>query len=400
MSNASRDLDIVLLGATGFVGRLTARHLARHAPDGLRIALAGRSRPRLEALATDLGVDWPLLLVDTADSESVERMARATSVVVTTVGPYLRHGLPVVAACADAGTHYADLSGETAFVAESVHRFDRTARDRGARIVHSCGFDSVPSDLAVGLAHREAGGVPLIDATGQVRTLRGGISGGTVDSMRQQIIEARSDPALRRLIVDPYALCPRPASLLPDSAWRGGVRRDPSSRTWQAPFVMSSYNRQIVNRSNHLSGWGYGQHLRYRELVDTGPGVKGRILATALGLGIGALAAAMFFAPTRRLVDLALPDPGEGPSEQTMAEGSFHLDVDAYPVVGPAVRATVSAPYDPAYGGTAIMLGEAGLALAAGEGAGGVSTPMSALGDVLPDRLRAHGFTLSAQTRE
>ncbi|MDZ8171952.1 saccharopine dehydrogenase family protein [Microbacterium xanthum] len=401
MTEASRDLDLVLLGATGFVGRLTAAHLARHAPAGMRIALAGRSQRRLDEVRTSLQVDWPVLVVDTADEESVARMAGRTTVVVTTVGPYLRYGMTVVAACAAAGTHYADLSGETAFVAESVRHHDAVARDSGARIVHSCGFDSVPSDLAMGLAHREAGGIPLIEATGQVRTLRGGISGGTVDSMRQQIIEARTQPHLRQLISDPYALCTRPPSLLPDSEWRGGIRRDPATRTWQAPFVMSPYNRQIVNRTNHLTGWGYGQHMRYREVVDTGRGLKGRARAAGLGVGIGALAAAMFFAPTRALVDRFLPAPGEGPSEQTMAEGRFHLDVDAYPVSGPAVRATVAAPYDPAYGGTAIMLAESGLALAGAEGGpGGVSTPMSALGTVLPDRLRAHGFTVSAQTLE
>ncbi|HEU5483391.1 MAG TPA: saccharopine dehydrogenase NADP-binding domain-containing protein, partial [Microlunatus sp.] len=211
-SDAGRDLDLVLVGATGFVGRLTARHLAEHAPAGLRVGLAGRSADRLAAVRDSLpqrAADWPLIPVEALDDAAVAALAARACVVASTVGPYLRYGLPLVRACAEAGTHYADLTGETLFVRRSIDAAHRPAGDSGARIVHSCGFDSVPSDLGVGLtaAHAaDAGRTELGSAVLHVRSLRGGISGGTIDSLRQQVIEAERIPELRRLLGEPQAL--------------------------------------------------------------------------------------------------------------------------------------------------------------------------------------------------
>ncbi|SIT71481.1 trans-acting enoyl reductase family protein [Microbacterium sp. RU33B] len=388
-----RDHDIVLLGATGFVGRFTARHLARSAPEGARIALAGRSLPRLEALQRELGVSWPLVEVDTSDAPAVERLAASASVIATTVGPYLRDGAVVAAACARSGTSYADLSGESVFVARSIASNHDAAQQSGARIVHSCGFDSIPSDLGLGLAHAAAGGVPIVSATLRVRSLRGGVSGGTIDSLRQQMAAAAKDPSLRRLIASPYALTPGPAVRLPERP-RDGISRVRGG--WEAPFVMSGYNRQIVQRTSFLNGWSYGQLLRYREVVATGRGVAGALRAGALTLGTAALVGALSFAPTRAVVDRVLPAPGAGPSADAIARGRFAVEIDVYPVEGAPVRARVAAPYDPGYGGTGVMLAESALSLAFDDlpDRAGVLTPMVAMGEALAQRLRAHRFTL------
>ncbi len=401
MSANDRDHHIVLLGATGFVGRLTAAHLARSAPPGVRIAVAGRSPERLRALIRDLGVDWPIVEVDTADDAAVARMAASTSVVATTVGPYLRYGLGVAAACATAGTSYADLSGETAFVARSIAQNHAVAGETGARLVHSCGFDSIPSDLGVGLSHAAVGGVPIISSLLRVRSLRGGVSGGTIDSLRQQMIEAKTDAGVRRLLGNPYALTPGVPVRLPgrpDSGWG----KDRASDAWQAPFVMGSYNQQIVQRSNYLSTWSYGRLMKYREVVATGRGPRGALRAAAIGAGTGALVGALSFAPTRAVLDRVLPAPGSGPSDDSIANGRFAVEIDAYPVEGDPVRTRIAAPFDPGYGGTAVMLGESALSLALDDlpDRAGVLTPMTALGDLLAERLRTQGFTLSTQPLE
>ncbi|SBS73048.1 trans-acting enoyl reductase family protein [uncultured Microbacterium sp.] len=393
MSVNDRDHDIVLLGASGFVGRYTARHLAASAPDGARIAIAGRSRARLQAVNRELGADWPIVEVDTGDDAAVARLAASTSVIATTVGPYLRYGVGVVSACARAGTSYADLSGESVFVARSIERNHDAAANSGARIVHSCGFDSIPSDLGLGLAHRAVGGVPIVAATLRVRLLHGGVSGGTIDSLRQQMQEARSDPAARRLIADPYALTPGPSVRLPGHRATGwGTERG----VWQAPFVMGAYNQQIIQRSNYLTGWSYGELMQYREVVATGRGLPGFVRAGAISAGTAALVAGLSFPPTRALLDRVLPAPGSGPSADAIEHGRFALDVDVYPVEGQPVRARVAAPFDPGYGGTGVMLGESALSLAFDElpEHAGVLTPMVAMGESLAQRLRNRRFTL------
>lgn len=254
-------------------------------------------------------------------------------------------------------------------------------------------FDSIPSDLGLGLAHRAAGGAPIVAATLRVRSLRGGVSGGTIDSLRQQLQEARSDPAVRRLIADPYALTPGPSVRLPGHrATRWGMERG----VWQAPFVMGSYNQQIVQRSNYLTGWSYGQLMRYREVVATDRGLPGFVRAAAIGAGTGALVAGLSFPPTRALFDRLLPAPGSGPSSHAIEHGRFALDVDVYPVEGQPVSMRVAAPFDPGYGGTGVMLGESALSLAFDElpEHAGVLTPMVAMGESLAQRLRDQRFTL------
>jgi short subunit dehydrogenase-like uncharacterized protein len=400
-----RDLDVVLFGATGFVGHLTAEHLALHAPSGTRIGLAGRSRAKLEAVRGDLGpeaADWPLLVADAGDPATLERMVAATRVVATTVGPYLRHGLPLVAACAEAGTDYLDLTGELLFVRQSIDRNHAAARASGARIVHSCGFDSIPSDLAVLLladAAAAAGDGELTDTTLLLVSARGGLSGGTIDSLRVQIDAVERDGGLRALLADPYALSPDRAAE-PDHGDESdlrGIVRDDEFGVWTAPFVMAPHNTRIVRRSNALLGHRYGRGLRYREVVSTGSTPLAPVLAAAAAVGTAAATAAMAFTPARPILDLVLPGPGEGPSERARRHGRFRMEVRTRTTTGARYRASVAATGDPGYAATSVMLGQAALCLALERDAlpalAGVLTPATGLGEALVARLRAAGMT-------
>ena len=397
------DLDVVVFGATGFVGRLVAQRLATVDLGGLRVGLAGRSKDRLAQLRRDLGVDWPVLVADSQDEPSLQRLAGSARVVVSTVGPYARRGLPLVGACAAAGTSYADLTGEPTFVRRSIDEFQEPAVASGARIVHSCGFDSVPSDLGVQLlADRviEDGAGQLAEATLLVVAIRGGISGGTIDSMRGLIDDVRADPALRRRLADPYLLSPDRGSE-PDLGRQSDAffvqRLDDGS--WVAPSVMSAFNSRIVRRSNALQGHRYGRELRYREVVRTGSSPLGAATAAGVAFGTGALAAGLANRWTRPLLDRVLPAPGEGPSEKARRTGYFRLEIRGVTNTGAQYTATVAAEGDPGYQATAVMLSESALCLAQDDlpTAGGVLTPAVAMDGALVSRLRASGFTLDVR---
>ena len=398
--DTTREHDIVLHGATGFVGALVAAYLAGAAHADVRIALSGRSREKLERTRAELpssAQGWPLDVADAADPTALAALAASTRVVVSTVGPNATYGLPLVEACARAGTHYADLTGEVLFVREAIDRCDALARESGARIVHSCGYDSVPSDLGVLLLHEAAG--ELADVR-LVATAKGGLSGGTVASMRAQMDAMRHDPAARRLAADPHALSPDPAAepapVQPPDAGPPGRLRD---GTWTAPFIMAGYNTRIVRRSNALTDWSYGRGLRYGELMGCGRGVRGAAAAGAVTAGlVGALAgisAAMTTAPTRALLDRVLPAPGSGPSAASRAAGWFRSELHAVASGGRRFRAVVAGPGDPGYAATAVMLGESALCLAedaTGDRAGSL-TPATAMGTALVERLRKAGHT-------
>lgn len=404
-----REHDIVLFGATGFVGRLTAQYLAGAAPAGTRIALAGRSREKLERTRAELGeaaAAWPLVVADSQDRAALDELARSTRVVATTVGPYLRHGMPLLEACAAAGTHYADLTGEVLFMRRAIDAADGPARASGARIVPACGFDSIPSDLGVLLVAddaRDHGHGELGETTLVVRAMRGGASGGTVDSMRASIDEARADPAVRRLMADPYALSPD-RSAEPDHGPERdpvGPVRDESLGGWLAPFIMGQVNSRVVRRSNALQGHRYGRGLRYRELMRTGGGPLGPVKAGAVSGGLIALLGGLSFGPTRKVLDRFLPDPGEGPDEQARERGFFRIAIHATTTSGVRLIGRVEADGDPGYKATAVMLGESALALALDEerlpDAAGVLTPATAMGHALAERLRAAGHTYAVE---
>lgn len=417
-TQSTRDLDVVLFGATGFVGALTALHLARHADRGARIALAGRSRAKLEEVREGLGHDarhWELVTIDATDGGALRALAARTTVIASTVGPYLRYGEQVVRACAEEGTHYADLTGEVLFVRWSLDEVAQRARETGAKIVHACGFDSIPSDLGVLVTAEQVardGEGTLGETSLYVRSLRGGISGGTVDSGRQQAIAARADSQARRTINDPHGLSPRrseepSSSRRPAPGLLGAVRkyvpveRDPETRRWSGPFLMASFNTRIVRLSNTLTDWSYGRGFRYREQTDFGSSPVSPLMAGAMAVGLGGAVAGLSWKPTRLVLDRLLPKPGEGPSAARRAAGRFRFEIRTTTSTGAKYLTKVGADYDPGYEGTAVMLGQSALCLAL-DGAVlphrfGVLTPATAMGDVLVERLRGHGFTFAVE---
>jgi short subunit dehydrogenase-like uncharacterized protein len=406
-SSAARDLDVVVFGATGFVGKLLSAHLAEHAPDGVRVGLAGRSAERLEQVRAALpsrAADWPLVVADVQHPQTLSDLAARTRVVATTVGPYARYGLPLVEACAAAGTDYVDLTGEVLFMRQSIDRCHDAAVASGARIVHACGFDSIPSDLGVLLVAEQAradGAGELEDTVLHVVSMKGGVSGGTIDSARNQIDEAAKDAEARRLVSDPYSLSPDRAAEpeLGDERDSIAPAHDPLLDRWTGPFVMAAANTRVVRRSNALSGWSYGRRFRYREVMGFGTSPLAPVLAAGTSIGLAAGMAGMAFAPTRMVLDRILPAPGEGPGESARRNGHFRVEVVARTTSGARYTSTIAAKGDPGYAATAVMQGESALCLALDRDrlpqAAGVLTPATAMGSALADRLRARGFEIS-----
>lgn len=411
-SNSEREFDIVLYGATGFVGKLTAEYLATAGSEA-RIALAGRSPDKLLAVRDSLGdkaQSWPLITADASQPSTLNAMAARTRVVVTTVGPYAHYGLPLVAACAAAGTDYADLTGESLFIRESIDLYHKQAADTGARIVHSCGFDSIPSDLSVFALYRRAqqdNAGELTDTNLVVRTFKGGVSGGTAASMIEVMRAASSDAEARQVMNDPYTLTPDRAAEpelggQPDLRWRRGGEIAPELEGyWVGPFVMAAVNTRIVRRSNALLDYAYGRRLEYAEQMSMGKSVLAPVasaLATAGNAATMALGSRYFHRVPRKLVERVLPKPGTGPSERTRESGHYTVETYTSTTTGARYRAVMSQKGDPGYKATSVLLGECGLALALDRDRlsdlRGVLTPAAAMGDALLARFPAAGVRL------
>lgn len=399
---ASREFDLVLMGATGFTGRLVGEHLLDRYPPGgeLSWAMAGRSEEKLEQVRSELGAagaEVPLIVADSHDGPALQGMAGRTTAVISTVGPYAKHGSELVAACAAAGTHYCDLTGEVQWVRRMIDAHQQTARDSGARLVHCCGFDSIPSDLGVWVlqqAAMEQFGAPLDQITLGVRRMKGGASGGTIASMFQALEEGREDRSIRKLMADPYALNPADAPHGPKVPDQTGPRYDEQLERWTAPFVMAQVNTRVVRRSNAVLNFPWGEQFRYHETSITGQGLGARVRATATTAGLGAFMVGASLAPTRALLQrFVLPSPGEGPSPEARENGCFDMLLVGSNDSG-ALRLAVTGDRDPGYGATSRMIGEAGAALALDQDRlevdGGSWTPASCFGDVLVERLVAH----------
>jgi short subunit dehydrogenase-like uncharacterized protein len=412
MAATQREFDIVLYGATGFVGKLTAEYLAR-AGGPARIALAGRSADRVLALRESLGEraqSWPIITADASSPSTLNDMAARTQVLVTTVGPYAKYGLPLVAACAAAGTDYADLTGEPNFIRDSIDLYHKQAADTGARIVHSCGFDSVPSDLTVYALYKRAladGAGQLCDTNMVVRGMAGGVSGGTAASGIETLRAASSDPDTRRALYDPYTLTTDRAAepelgAQPDSPLRRGEQIAPElAGMWTGGFVMAGPNTRIVRRSNALQDWSYGRRFRYAESMSLGSSVVAP-LAAAVATGVlnaaTALGTRFFRFVPDGVATRVLPKPGTGPSDRTQESGYYRIETYTTTETGARYRATIAQQGDPSYKATAVLLGESGLALALDRAVlsplCGVLTPAASVGDALLTRLPAAGVTL------
>lgn len=401
----------VVFGATSFVGQILCRYLyQRHGVGGdVKWAIAGRSTTKLDQLRQTLGADGrklPMIVCDAADETALRELCRTTGVVVSTVGPYALYGSPLVKVCAETGTDYCDLTGEVQWIKRMIDAHEATAKASGARIVHCCGFDSIPSDLGVHFLQRAAiakFGQPAQRVKLRIKAMKGGFSGGTVASLMNVLREVSADPGLRKVLGDPYAIAPKTAAKRARQPDVRFAQADQDARGWVAPFVMSAINTRIVHRSNGLSGLAYGADFAYDEAMATGAGLKGRLMATGIALGLGGFMVAGAIGPTRSLLErYVVPKPGEGPSPKDQETGFYDFRFIGRTAAGDMVRTKVTGDRDPGYGSTAKMLGEAVACLAFDvpktQVPGGFWTPATALGDKLIERLQAHaGLTFDVQ---
>ncbi|WP_024546292.1 trans-acting enoyl reductase family protein [Picosynechococcus sp. NKBG15041c] len=390
----STTFELVLVGATGFVGQIVCRYLLEHrAVEDFRWAIAGRSADKLMALKNSLGSaaqDLELLVVDITDAAQAQALCEKTKVIMTTAGPYALYGEMLVKTCAMTGTDYCDLTGEVQWIRRMLDRYEAIAQDSGARIVHCCGFDSIPSDLGVFYLQQQAQkqfGEYCTTVKMRLKDIRGGISGGTLASGINLLQEAIADPALKTALGNPYILCDgaeaqrnHPATLMP-------VQIDYSFGEWLTPFVMAGINVPIVLRSNALQGWQYGQDFRYSEAILTGTNVSGCLKAYGLKFALDVFVGAAAIAPN--LLKKFIPAPGEGPSETEQEQGFYDLRFWGETASGKTMVIQVTGDRDPGYGSTAKLLAQAGLCLAKDitDQKGGFWTPASLCQEHLIQRL-------------
>ena len=394
-----REFDVIAWGATGFTGKLVAEYLLRRYGVGrdLRWAIAGRDEAKLEALRQSLGDaagELPMFTADSFDTAALSELAQKTRVVLTTVGPYALYGSDLVAACVEAGTDYCDLAGEVQWIRRMIDKHHDRARETGARIVHCCGFDSIPMDIGVWFLQHEAmqrHGQYCRSIAMYVKATKGAISGGTLASMANIVEESRRDRAVAKIMIAPYSLNPEGERDGPDNRDQQNVRYDEDADAWTAPFVMAGVNTKVVRRSHALADFPYGREFRYREATLTGRGAAGWLKGMAMTAGLGGLVVGMSFGPTRKALQAAvLPKPGEGPSPELQQSGFFNLMQIGHLPDGTVLRTRITGDRDPGYGSTSKMLAESAVCLAKDdlETGGGVLTPASAMAAPLLQRLQ------------
>ena len=382
MTKTKAEFDIIVYGASGFTGRLVAEYLAKRGIK--RWAMAGRSAAKLAEVRDLIGApkDTPLVEADASAPETLTAMCNRARVIITTVGPYQLYGPELVKACAETGTDYVDLCGEPAWMRHMIDAHDVTAKKSGARIVFSCGFDSIPFDLGVWFLQQEAirqNGAPAPRVKGRVRKMQGGASGGTIASLTETMKAAAKDLSIVGLLRSPFALTPgfegpsQPSGMIPEY--------DSATGTWAAPFVMAPINTKNVHRSNFLLGHPYGTDFTYDEMMMTTIGDAGKAIAEGIAT---ALKSANPFGEGPQ------PKPGEGPSAEEREAGFYDiLFIGEYPD-GKSIRASVKGDRDPGYGSTSKMIAESALTLLEVDTPGGVVTPGAIMANPLIARLTAN----------
>ncbi|HEB91620.1 MAG TPA: saccharopine dehydrogenase [Deltaproteobacteria bacterium] len=416
MTINDREFDVIVWGATGFTGRLTAAYLLeRHGVGStLRWALGGRSERKLEQVRSELAGECgipterlPIVLADAGDEASIRALTARTRVVCTTVGPYALHGSPLVAACAEGGTHYCDLTGEAHWMRRMIDIHEDAARSSGARIVFACGFDCIPADLGTFFLQNEMQarhGVTAREVKFRVKVFSGGASGGTIASMLNMLEEGSRDREVLRIMRDPYALNPPSARSGPDEPERMRPAWDPDFGEWVAPFVMAVVDTKVVRRTNAVLDFAYGRDFRYNEAMLTGRGPAGFARASGVAASLAATMTAMSIGPVRRFVAPRLPAPGDGPSREAREKGYFDLRFLGRHPTDPTknLRARVTGDRDPGYGSTSRMLGESAACLALDDlpARAGMLTPAAAMGEALLLRLQKNAglsFTIGSE---
>ncbi len=398
---SDRPHDIVVFGATSFVGQILCRYLVeRHGTAGeLAWAIAGRSADKLATVAESTGAEVPRIVADAGSPDDMASLVDSCRLVVSTVGPYALYGSELVAAAAASGTDYCDLTGEPQWMQRMIDAHGEKAAETGARIVHTCGFDSIPSDLGVWFTQQRAiarFAEPCTRISMRVHAMKGGASGGTIASMMNVMEETANDPSLRKTLANPYALAPKGMRTGVDQTDTFAPKKDPATGEWIGPFVMAQINTRVVHRSHALLGRPWGDDFRYDEAMSMGSGLLGAAKAAGLAGGLGGFMGVASLRPARRLLDRILPKPGDGPSPDAQAAGFFDIRFHGTTASGNTITTKVTGDRDPGYGSTAKMLGETATTLLhtsreadTGIG-GGFWTPATALGDDLIDALIEH----------
>jgi short subunit dehydrogenase-like uncharacterized protein len=397
----AKNYDLILFGATSFVGKIMCRYMCENYPPKGEVswAIAGRSFNKLTELKASMAengtsADIDLIVADASDQESLENMCRKASVIITTVGPYDLYGEPLVQACVENGTDYCDLTGEVQWMHKMIKKYEEQAKASGARIVHTCGFDSIPSDLGVFFLQQESlkqYGRTCDKVKMRVKAVKGGISGGTVSSIINLVEQATSDTELRKIITNPYAICPEGHPFKVRQHNQSGPEFDKEYGRWTAPFVMAGINTRVVHRSNALLDNQYGEDFLYDEAMLT----SGRFSATAISLAIGSFMVGAAIPPTRWFLEnVVVPKPGEGPTLKQQEEGFYDLRFIGISSQNDEqnVVVKVTGDKDPGYGSTAKMLTETAICLArlakGGDSQGGFWTPATILGETLIEKLQ------------
>ena len=401
--NKSREFDIIIWGASGFTGRLVAEYLFKQygTSGNLKWAMAGRNQEKLETVRASIAdTSVPIVVADSSDEASIKQMVLRTIVICTTVGPYAIYGSKLVAACVENKTHYCDLAGEVQWMRQMIDKHQETAQANGVKIVHSCGFDSIPSDMGVYFIQREAKaqkGQRAKKISMRVAAMKGGLSGGTYASLSKVMEQAQQDKSIYKVLTNPYGLNPTDQQEGEDRPDLMSVVFDKTSQSYVGPFIMAGINTKVVRRSNALSNYSYGKDFRYDEATLSGKGFKGKMR------GILAAIPLMFMTakPKSVLKSIAnklLPKPGEGPNKEQRENGFYNLRFYVTLEDGSSAMGKVTGDKDPGYGSTSKMLGETAVCLAVDElpKISGVLTPSVAMGDALLQRLeQSSGLTFS-----
>ena len=405
-NSMAKKYDVIIWGATGFTGRLVAEYINHQygVDQSLRWAMAGRNMDKMSTVAKEMGISGiDFIQADSHDRSSLDDMCAQGKVICTTVGPYAKYGTELVQSCIANGADYCDLTGEVQWMRKMIDEHQEEAEAKGVRIVHTCGFDSIPSDMGVHFLQREA-----MSKLGQycdqiklrVKAFKGGLSGGTYASLSYVMEQAQDDRNIYKVLTNPYSLNPDGHRTGPDREDLRSVVKDEDLNAYIGPFIMAGINTKVVRRSNALANFPYGKNFLYDEAIITGQGLGGKLKGYGMLAGLGVLMAGKPGSMFKKIVDKTQPKPGEGPNKQQRENGFFNIKLLGKVDDKVVLTAKVTGDRDPGYGSTSKMLAESAICLALDKDktpkTAGMLTPAVAMGDILLDRLQAHaGLTFS-----
>ena len=399
-----REFDIIIWGASGFTGRLVAEYIFKTygLSDSLKWAMGGRNQSKLEQVRAEVAdATVPLVIADSQDEDSLNTMVQRAKVICTTVGPYAKYGSKLVAACVQQQTDYCDLTGEVQWMRRMIDEHHEAAKANGTKIVHTCGFDSIPSDMGVYFIQQQAqaqSGQAAKEIKMRVGAVRGGVSGGTYASLSNVMEEAQHDKSIYETLLNPYGLNPKGEQSGPDKRDLQSIVYDETAKSWLFPFIMAGINTKVVRRSNALADYPYGKDFRYEEAMMGGDGFSGRLKAISAALPLGLMMSAKPGSLVKKVFDRLLPKPGDGPDKAAREAGFYKLKFYTTLEDGASAMGIVTGDKDPGYGSTSKMLAESAICLAKDNlpARGGVLTPAVAMGDALLKRLEENaGLTFT-----